>query len=184
MSTLHYTSTSFVSPSSPNRDSSIQINIFRLSFSPIQNQQRDTQSVNSSRPNEANENATIDSDINSLEDIALQHLASVALSVMQSRGLPPPNAPTVTPPQTTESVPLSTRLSMVSPLRAHPIQTLNGSAKSMLDICSNTHFEQIACAGLSVKFDGSSENLIPTSDLIHICCINEVWNSATYITTT
>jgi len=32
-------------------------------------------------------------------------------------------------------------------------------------------------------FDGSAKHLIPTLDLIHICCINEVWNSATYIKT-
>ncbi len=49
------------------------------------------------------------------------------------------------------------------------------------DIFDNAKFEQIACAGLSSKYDGSPDNLIPTLNAIHIRRQNEVWITATYI---
>lgn len=49
------------------------------------------------------------------------------------------------------------------------------------DIYGNAQFEQIACAGLQQKYDGSSNQLIPTLNLVHIQWQNEVWSSATFI---
>jgi hypothetical protein len=37
-----------------------------------------------------------------------------------------------------------------------------------VDIYDNARFEQIACAGLTAKYDGSPEQLIPTLNLIHL----------------
>lgn len=113
---------------------------------------------------------------------------------MRNRGLPPPSVPLT--PSTTQVTPhaqqacdqdaetqlVSNQLPDSSLCQTHPIHLITGSSKSMPDIYSNARFEQIACAGLSMKFDGSAETLIPTLDLIHIRRINEVWNSATYIT--
>ena len=46
------------------------------------------------------------------------------------------------------------------------------------DIYDNACFEQIACAGLTQKFNGSPDHFIPTLNWIHVCQQNEVWYSA------
>jgi hypothetical protein len=45
----------------------------------------------------------------------------------------------------------------------------------------NAKFEQIACAGLQPKYDGTAAQLIPTLNAIHIRQNNEVWYSATFL---
>jgi hypothetical protein len=55
------------------------------------------------------------------------------------------------------------------------------SSSGKPDIYDNARFEQIACAGLQQKYDGSPDQLIPTINLVHIRRQNEVWSSATYI---
>lgn len=42
--------------------------------------------------------------------------------------------------------------------------------------------EQIICTGLKPQYDGTPDKLLPTLNLIHIRCRNEVWSPATYIT--
>jgi hypothetical protein len=42
------------------------------------------------------------------------------------------------------------------------------SAPKVPDIFDNAKFEQIACAGLQPKYDGSPNELIPTLNAIHI----------------
>jgi hypothetical protein len=49
------------------------------------------------------------------------------------------------------------------------------------DIFDNAKFEQIACAGLQPKYNGSPDELIPTLNAIHIQRQNEVWYSATFM---
>jgi hypothetical protein len=49
------------------------------------------------------------------------------------------------------------------------------------EIFDNAKFEQIACAGLDIKYDGSPERLIPTLNAIHIRRQNEVWFTATFM---
>jgi hypothetical protein len=49
------------------------------------------------------------------------------------------------------------------------------------DIFDNAKFEQIACAGLQPKYNGSSDELIPMLNAIHIRRQNEVWYSATFL---
>jgi hypothetical protein len=49
------------------------------------------------------------------------------------------------------------------------------------DIFDNARFEQIACAGLQPKYNGSPEELIPTLNMIHIRRQNEVWYAATFL---
>jgi hypothetical protein len=49
------------------------------------------------------------------------------------------------------------------------------------DIFDNAKFEQIACAGLDTRYDGSPERLIPTLNAIHIRRQNEVWFAATFM---
>jgi hypothetical protein len=49
------------------------------------------------------------------------------------------------------------------------------------DIYDNARFEQIACAGLSQKYDGTLDPLIPTLNLIHLRRQNEVWYEATFM---
>jgi len=99
---------------------------------------------------------------------------------MRNRGLPPPSVPLT--PSTTQVTPhaqqacdqdaetqlVSNQLPDSSLCHTHPVHLITGSSKSMPYIYSNARFEQITCAGLSTKFDGSAETLIPTLDLIHI----------------
>jgi len=67
------------------------------------------------------------------------------------------------------------------PMRGLPIPREMSSSSSLKnDIYDNARFEQIACAGLSQKYDESPDNLIPTLNLIHIRRLNEVWGAATY----
>jgi len=61
-------------------------------------------------------------------------------------------------------------------------RALSLSQTAKHDIYDNARFEQIACAGLPQKYDGSPDNLIPTLNLIHIRRLNEVWGDATYFT--
>jgi hypothetical protein len=49
------------------------------------------------------------------------------------------------------------------------------------NIFDSTKFEQILCAGLTPKYDGSSASLIPTTNAIHIRHKNEVWYLATIL---
>jgi hypothetical protein len=49
------------------------------------------------------------------------------------------------------------------------------------DIYDNARFEQIACAGLQPKYNGSPDELIPTLNTIHIRRQNEAWYSATFL---
>ncbi len=49
------------------------------------------------------------------------------------------------------------------------------------DIYDNAKFEQIACAGLQPKYDGTADKLIPILNLIHIRRQNEVWYCATFL---
>jgi hypothetical protein len=49
------------------------------------------------------------------------------------------------------------------------------------DIFDNAKFEQISCAGLQPKYNGSPDELIPTLNAIHIRRQNEVWYSATFL---
>jgi hypothetical protein len=49
------------------------------------------------------------------------------------------------------------------------------------DIFDNAKFEQIACAGLQPKCNGSLDELIPTINAIHIWHQNKVWYSATFM---
>jgi hypothetical protein len=50
------------------------------------------------------------------------------------------------------------------------------------DIYDNARFEQIACAGVSQCYDESPNQLMPTLNLIHLCRLNEVWYTATFLT--
>ncbi len=54
-------------------------------------------------------------------------------------------------------------------------------APKTTDIFDNAKFEQIACAGLQPKYNGSPDELIPTLKAIHIHHQNEVWYAATFI---
>jgi hypothetical protein len=49
------------------------------------------------------------------------------------------------------------------------------------DIFDNAKYEQIACAGLQPKYNGSPDELIPTLNMIHIRRQNEVWYAATFL---
>jgi hypothetical protein len=49
------------------------------------------------------------------------------------------------------------------------------------DIFDNAKYEQIACAGLQLKYNGSPDELIPTLNMIHIRRQNEVWYAATFL---
>jgi len=49
------------------------------------------------------------------------------------------------------------------------------------DMYNNAYFEQIACAGLSQKYDGTPDPLIPTLNLIHLRRQNKVWYEATFM---
>jgi hypothetical protein len=165
------------------RDSLVQINLFFPSFSPIQNRENNITPKSPIQPDLRSTN-NVNQDIQNLGDAALQQLADIALSVMRTWGVPSPPAPPITQTGTEASTsgPLlqpSTRSLPTSPILNQPLQQLVTSRDITPDIYSNARFEQIACAGLSVKFDGTAENLIPTLDLIHICRLNEVWNSAT-----
>jgi hypothetical protein len=152
---------------------------FTTTFSPIQNHRIGQSSSLPSNGTELDTSAEITKDIRNLGDDDLQQLASRALAAMRTRGLTPPLASCVTPEN--NLVQSTNQLPQTSPLQNHPIQTLVSPPKHLPDIYANARFEQIACAGLAIKFDGSAENLIPTLDLIHVRHINEVWNSATYI---
>jgi hypothetical protein len=55
------------------------------------------------------------------------------------------------------------------------------AAPKVPDIFDNAKFEQIACNGLQPKYNGSPEELIPTSNVIHIRRQNEVWYAATFM---
>jgi hypothetical protein len=59
---------------------------------------------------------------------------------------------------------------------------LTSSSSVRHDMYNNTCFTQIACIGLTQKYDGSPDNLIPTLNLTHIRHLNEVWGAATYFT--
>jgi hypothetical protein len=59
---------------------------------------------------------------------------------------------------------------------------VNDSLKSKTpDIFDNARFEQITCMGLSTKYDGSPDELIPTLNSIHIRRQNKVWYSVTFL---
>jgi hypothetical protein len=49
------------------------------------------------------------------------------------------------------------------------------------DIFDNAKFEQMACAGLQPKFNGSPDELIPTLNAIHIRRQNQVWYAAPFL---
>jgi hypothetical protein len=78
--------------------------------------------------------------------------------------------------QTMASVFLQTMRSRGLSLLSLPIITPPKS-----DIYDNARFEQSACAGLSQKYDGTPDPLIPTLNLIYLCRQNEVWNEATFM---
>jgi hypothetical protein len=123
---------------------------------------------------------SISRDTSSIRDLGDEDLCALAtdtLSAMRTRGLPPPEVPILHFGSLASSSPPNHRRTYSGPVGF----SSSVGAKLMPDIYANAHFEQIACAGLATKFDGSSEQLIPTLDLIHIRRINEVWNSATYI---
>lgn len=49
------------------------------------------------------------------------------------------------------------------------------------DVFDNAKYEQIACAGLQPRYNGSPDELIPTLNMIHIRRQNEVWYAATFL---
>lgn len=55
------------------------------------------------------------------------------------------------------------------------------SVPNQPDIFDNAKFEQTACVGLQLKYDGRPDSLIPTLNEIHIRRQNEVWYPATFI---
>ncbi len=54
-------------------------------------------------------------------------------------------------------------------------------APKVLDIFDNAKFEQVACAGLQPKYNGSPDELIPTLNAIHFQHQNKVWYAATFL---
>jgi hypothetical protein len=65
--------------------------------------------------------------------------------------------------------------------RGLTIPSMVPQASRTPNIYDNAKFEQIACAGLEPKYDGSPEKLIPTLNAIHIRRQNEVWFDATFM---
>lgn len=55
-------------------------------------------------------------------------------------------------------------------------------ASKIPDVFDNAKYEQIACTGIKPPYNGSSQDLIPTLNMIHFRRQNEVWCSATFIT--
>jgi hypothetical protein len=51
----------------------------------------------------------------------------------------------------------------------------------LLDPCDNAKYEQIACASLKPRYNGSAKELIPTLNLFHIRRQNETWYPATIL---
>jgi hypothetical protein len=117
------------------------------------------------------------SSLRDLGDDDLRALAADTLSTMRNRGLSPPEVPILRFNVSGSSASPNQRHTDVGSVALTP----SVCSKPLPDIYANARFEQIACAGLPVKFDGSPEQLIPTLDLIHIRRINEVWHSATYV---
>jgi hypothetical protein len=104
-----------------------------------------------------------------ISDGDLRLLPRHVLDALRSRGL---SSPPVPPNPGTPLV----AVSAVAPATVTP------PVPTKPNIYDNTHFERIACAGLSQRYDGSPDHLIPTLNLIHLCWQNEVWYTATFLT--
>jgi hypothetical protein len=90
-------------------------------------------------------------------DQDLSRLVQAAATALRVRGVPP--VPASLPP---------------------PLQVLHQPCgPNMWDYAK---IEQIICTGLKPQYDGTPDKLLPTLNLTHIRCRNEVWSPATYIT--
>jgi len=107
--------------------------------------------------------------LDNISDNNSQTLSRYVLTTLRSWGL---TLPTIAPtPNLSPTVP---------PAPVPTVVTTPIASRS--DIYDNARFEQIACTGLSQKYNGSPDQLIPTLNLIHLRRQNEVWFGATFLT--